>query len=86
MFFGPIGNSRFGFPGSCPALPCHVFPPSVTMLSTTVQRQPHPMAGQALSVAATQAVKVRITLPDNVLIPDEPRVASWDPVREAMMA
>ena len=39
------------------------------------------MAGQAVAVAAAQAMKLRITMPRNVLIPDPPRVAIWDSVR-----
>ena len=59
---------------------------AVTSLSNTVQRLPHPMAGQALSIAATQALKLRVTMPSNVLVPDDPRVAAWDVVRTSRMA
>lgn len=51
----------------------------LTPLSTGVLRQQHPMRLQTGAAASAQAVKVKYTLPDYVIVRDEvPRVAFWD--------
>lgn len=56
--------------------------PPVTPLSKSVLRQTHPMRLQTGAAASAQAVKVKYTLPPNVIVHgDIPRVAFWDAVR-----
>lgn len=51
----------------------------MTSLSSAVERRHHPLRQQAGAAASAQAVKIKYTVPDHVIIREEtPRVAFFD--------
>ena len=46
--------------------------------AATVKRLPHPLIAQGVTAAMSQAIKVKLIIPDKVIVPTDPVVARYD--------